>query len=142
MTPFSLCSRWPIRWYRRFLPRRFVFKPFLYNLHTVRAHSDPPPPRPRCRRRHAVSHPQDLREECLKLRTRVFDLEQQNRALSVLFQQKIKPASDLLIQVTPPTHRVSEETHLNACRETLNTLHASSKTARNPQQAATLSTHD
>ncbi|XP_075897538.1 nck-associated protein 5-like isoform X3 [Nelusetta ayraudi] len=40
----------------------------------------------------------DLREECLKLRTRVFDLEQQNRALSVLFQQKIKPASDLLLQ--------------------------------------------
>uniref|UniRef100_A0A3B5MV33 Nck-associated protein 5 C-terminal domain-containing protein n=1 Tax=Xiphophorus couchianus TaxID=32473 RepID=A0A3B5MV33_9TELE len=43
----------------------------------------------------------DLREECLKLRTRVFDLEQQNRALSVLFQQRIKPASDLLLQVKP-----------------------------------------
>lgn len=43
---------------------------------------------------------QDLREECLKLRTRVFDLEQQNRALSVLFQQRIKPASDLLLQVS------------------------------------------
>lgn len=42
---------------------------------------------------------QDLREECLKLRTRVFDLEQQNRVLSVLFQQRIKPASDLLLQV-------------------------------------------
>uniref|UniRef100_A0A8C2WXH3 NCK associated protein 5 n=1 Tax=Cyclopterus lumpus TaxID=8103 RepID=A0A8C2WXH3_CYCLU len=41
----------------------------------------------------------DLREECLKLRTRVFDLEQQNRALGVLFQQRIKPASDLLLQV-------------------------------------------
>uniref|UniRef100_A0A3P8T628 NCK associated protein 5 n=1 Tax=Amphiprion percula TaxID=161767 RepID=A0A3P8T628_AMPPE len=40
----------------------------------------------------------DLREECLKLRTRVFDLEQQNRALSILFQQRIKPASDLLLQ--------------------------------------------
>ncbi|XP_053710816.1 nck-associated protein 5-like isoform X3 [Synchiropus splendidus] len=40
----------------------------------------------------------DLREECLKLRTRVFDLEQQNRALGILFQQKIKPASDLLLQ--------------------------------------------
>ncbi|KAK7893644.1 hypothetical protein WMY93_022796 [Mugilogobius chulae] len=40
----------------------------------------------------------DLREECVKLRTRVFDLEQQNRALGVLFQQKIKPASDLLLQ--------------------------------------------
>lgn len=42
---------------------------------------------------------QDLREECLKLRTRVFDLEQQNRALGILFQQRIKPASDLLLQV-------------------------------------------
>ncbi|XP_041935016.1 nck-associated protein 5-like isoform X1 [Alosa sapidissima] len=40
----------------------------------------------------------DLREECLKLRTRVFDLEQQNRTLSVLFQQKLRPASDLLLQ--------------------------------------------
>ncbi|KAJ8252769.1 hypothetical protein GJAV_G00205350 [Gymnothorax javanicus] len=40
----------------------------------------------------------DLREECLKLRTRVFDLEQQNRTLSVLFQQRVRPASDLLIQ--------------------------------------------
>lgn len=51
---------------------------------------------------HVASHPQDLREECLKLRTRVFDLEQQNRALSVLFQQRIKPASDLLLQVRRP----------------------------------------
>ncbi|XP_036396626.1 nck-associated protein 5-like [Megalops cyprinoides] len=40
----------------------------------------------------------DLREECLKLRTRVFDLEQQNRTLSVLFQQRVRPASDLLLQ--------------------------------------------
>ncbi|KAJ8352708.1 hypothetical protein SKAU_G00241840 [Synaphobranchus kaupii] len=40
----------------------------------------------------------DLREECLKLRTRVFDLEQQNRTLSVLFQQRVRPPSDLLLQ--------------------------------------------
>ncbi|NXY89603.1 NCKP5 protein, partial [Alcedo cyanopectus] len=40
----------------------------------------------------------DLREECIKLKTRVFDLEQQNRTLSVLFQQKVRPASDLLLQ--------------------------------------------
>ncbi|XP_061082878.1 nck-associated protein 5-like [Conger conger] len=40
----------------------------------------------------------DLREECLKLRTRVFDLEQQNRTLNVLFQQRVRPASDLLLQ--------------------------------------------
>ncbi|KAI1885038.1 hypothetical protein AGOR_G00216070 [Albula goreensis] len=40
----------------------------------------------------------DLREECLKLRTRVFDLEQQNRTLSILFQQRVRPASDLLLQ--------------------------------------------
>ncbi|XP_077436314.1 uncharacterized protein LOC144060536 isoform X3 [Vanacampus margaritifer] len=31
----------------------------------------------------------DLKEECVKLRTRVFDLEQQNRILGVLFQQRL-----------------------------------------------------
>uniref|UniRef100_H9G3T7 NCK associated protein 5 n=1 Tax=Anolis carolinensis TaxID=28377 RepID=H9G3T7_ANOCA len=40
----------------------------------------------------------DLREECLKLKTRVFDLEQQNRTLSVLFQQRMRPTSGLLLQ--------------------------------------------
>ncbi|KAL1021889.1 hypothetical protein UPYG_G00019340 [Umbra pygmaea] len=40
----------------------------------------------------------DLRDECLKLRTRVFDLEQQNRTMSVLFQHRVRPASDLLLQ--------------------------------------------
>ncbi|XP_048339905.1 nck-associated protein 5 isoform X2 [Sphaerodactylus townsendi] len=40
----------------------------------------------------------DLREECLKLKTRVLDLEQQNRTLSVLFQQRVKPTSGLLLQ--------------------------------------------
>ncbi|XP_060266098.1 nck-associated protein 5 isoform X2 [Ovis aries] len=38
----------------------------------------------------------DLREECVKLKTRVFDLEQQNRTLSILFQQRVRPTSDLL----------------------------------------------
>lgn len=42
---------------------------------------------------------QDLREECVKLKTRVFDLEQQNRTLSILFQQRVRPTSDLLLQV-------------------------------------------
>uniref|UniRef100_A0A8C5KTY7 NCK-associated protein 5 n=1 Tax=Jaculus jaculus TaxID=51337 RepID=A0A8C5KTY7_JACJA len=41
----------------------------------------------------------DLREECVKLKTRVFDLEQQNRTLSILFQQRARPASDVLLQV-------------------------------------------
>ncbi|XP_054978790.1 nck-associated protein 5 [Sorex araneus] len=40
----------------------------------------------------------DLREECVKLKTRVFDLEQQNRTLSILFQQRVRPTSDLLFQ--------------------------------------------
>nr|XP_054590486.1 uncharacterized protein LOC107396311 [Nothobranchius furzeri] len=35
----------------------------------------------------------DLKEECVKLRTRVFDLEQQNRILSVLFQQRVKTST-------------------------------------------------
>uniref|UniRef100_A0A670Z1B3 NCK associated protein 5 n=1 Tax=Pseudonaja textilis TaxID=8673 RepID=A0A670Z1B3_PSETE len=41
----------------------------------------------------------DLREECLKLKTRVFDLEQQNQTLNVLFQQRMKPTSSVLFQV-------------------------------------------
>uniref|UniRef100_A0A2K5QXF8 NCK associated protein 5 n=1 Tax=Cebus imitator TaxID=2715852 RepID=A0A2K5QXF8_CEBIM len=41
---------------------------------------------------------EDLREECVKLKTRVFDLEQQNRTLSILFQQRVRPTSDLLLQ--------------------------------------------
>ncbi|CAL8376690.1 unnamed protein product [Boreogadus saida] len=36
----------------------------------------------------------DLKEECVKLRTRVFDLEQQNRILSVLFQQRVKMSTN------------------------------------------------
>lgn len=32
---------------------------------------------------------QDLREECIKLKMLVFDLERQNRALCELFQQKL-----------------------------------------------------
>ncbi|XP_067117658.1 nck-associated protein 5-like [Osmerus mordax] len=40
----------------------------------------------------------DLREECVKLRTRVFDLEQQNRILNVLFQQRLKTSSSPVAQ--------------------------------------------
>ncbi|XP_075385283.1 nck-associated protein 5 [Tenrec ecaudatus] len=40
----------------------------------------------------------DLREECVQLKRRVFDLEQQNRTLSSLFQQQVRPASDVLLQ--------------------------------------------
>uniref|UniRef100_A0A4W3HMF7 NCK associated protein 5 n=1 Tax=Callorhinchus milii TaxID=7868 RepID=A0A4W3HMF7_CALMI len=53
----------------------------------------------------------DLREECLKLRTRVFDLEQQNRTLSVLFQQRVRLASDSLLQVLNYTVLESLECH-------------------------------
>ncbi|XP_027879284.1 uncharacterized protein LOC114148302 isoform X2 [Xiphophorus couchianus] len=35
----------------------------------------------------------DLKEECVKLRTRVFDLEQQNRILSILFQQRVRTST-------------------------------------------------
>uniref|UniRef100_A0A670Z589 NCK associated protein 5 n=1 Tax=Pseudonaja textilis TaxID=8673 RepID=A0A670Z589_PSETE len=41
----------------------------------------------------------DLREECLKLKTRVFDLEQQNQTLNVLFQQRMKPTSSVLLLI-------------------------------------------
>nr|XP_029503000.1 nck-associated protein 5-like [Oncorhynchus nerka] len=41
---------------------------------------------------------EDLKEECVKLRTRVFDLEQQNRILNVLFQQRVKISSNPVSQ--------------------------------------------
>uniref|UniRef100_A0A6I8NI98 NCK associated protein 5 n=1 Tax=Ornithorhynchus anatinus TaxID=9258 RepID=A0A6I8NI98_ORNAN len=40
----------------------------------------------------------DLRKKCVKLKARVSHLEEQNRALSVLLQQRIRPACDLLLQ--------------------------------------------
>ncbi|XP_031649665.1 nck-associated protein 5 [Oncorhynchus kisutch] len=40
----------------------------------------------------------DLKEECVKLRTRVFDLEQQNRILNVLFQQRVKTSTEPISQ--------------------------------------------
>lgn len=46
---------------------------------------------------------QNLKEECVKLRTRVFDLEQQNRILSVLFQQRVKMSANPITQVGTQT---------------------------------------
>uniref|UniRef100_H0VJJ2 NCK associated protein 5 n=1 Tax=Cavia porcellus TaxID=10141 RepID=H0VJJ2_CAVPO len=51
----------------------------------------------------------DLREECVKLKTRVFDLEQQNRTLSILFQQRVRPTSDLLLQVKEANENIQED---------------------------------
>lgn len=42
---------------------------------------------------------QDLREECIKLKKRVFDLERQNQMLSALFQQKLQLTAGSLPQV-------------------------------------------
>lgn len=43
---------------------------------------------------------QDLREECIKLKMLVFDLERQNRALCELFQQKLPNQPAAHFQVT------------------------------------------
>ncbi|KAF6114649.1 hypothetical protein HJG60_010606 [Phyllostomus discolor] len=51
----------------------------------------------------------DLREECVKLKTRVFDLEQQNRTLSILFQQRLRPTSDLLLQIREANENLQED---------------------------------
>lgn len=45
---------------------------------------------------------QDLREECIKLKMLVFDLERQNRALCELFQQKLPNQPAAPFQVAPP----------------------------------------
>ncbi|OPJ69171.1 hypothetical protein AV530_010286 [Patagioenas fasciata monilis] len=42
---------------------------------------------------------EDLREECIKLKKRVFDLERQNQALSDLFQQKLQLSAGSLPQL-------------------------------------------
>ncbi|XP_019724600.1 nck-associated protein 5-like isoform X2 [Hippocampus comes] len=49
----------------------------------------------------------DLKEECVKLRTRVFDLEQQNRILSVLFQQRLRMSPSPAAQEIPRNGKVA-----------------------------------
>lgn len=56
----------------------------------------PPPPPPSSP---GLLGPQDLREECIKLKKRVFDLERQNQMLSALFQQKLQLTTGSLPQV-------------------------------------------
>ncbi|XP_046542919.1 uncharacterized protein LOC124253232 isoform X5 [Haliotis rubra] len=46
-----------------------------------------------------------LREECMKLQGRVQDLELQNRQLNVMFQQKIRCASDSMVQQSVPPRK-------------------------------------
>lgn len=49
---------------------------------------------------------QDLREECIKLKMLVFDLERQNRALCELFQQKLpnQPAAHFQVASSELPH--------------------------------------
>ncbi|XP_065432661.1 nck-associated protein 5-like isoform X1 [Chrysemys picta bellii] len=47
----------------------------------------------------ALLNQKDLRQECLKLKKRVFDLERQNQTLSDLFQQKVQPKTGSLPQL-------------------------------------------
>ncbi|XP_036389156.1 nck-associated protein 5-like [Megalops cyprinoides] len=51
----------------------------------------------------ALLNQKDLREECIKLKMRVFDLERQNRTLTELFHQKIhnQPGPSLQMQTGP-----------------------------------------
>lgn len=54
----------------------------------------------------ALLNQKDLREECIKLKMRVFDLERQNRTLTELFVQKLHPQTGPLQQM--PLVSVSE----------------------------------
>ncbi|XP_049327698.1 nck-associated protein 5-like [Astyanax mexicanus] len=57
----------------------------------------------------ALLNQKDLREECIKLKMRVFDLERQNKTLSELFTQKLHSTSNPLHQlpsVACPEHSV------------------------------------
>ncbi|XP_066526210.1 nck-associated protein 5-like [Hoplias malabaricus] len=49
----------------------------------------------------ALLNQKDLREECIKLKMRVFDLERQNKTLTELFTQKLHSASNPLQQLPP-----------------------------------------
>uniref|UniRef100_A0A8B9HW96 Nck-associated protein 5 C-terminal domain-containing protein n=1 Tax=Astyanax mexicanus TaxID=7994 RepID=A0A8B9HW96_ASTMX len=49
----------------------------------------------------ALLNQKDLREECIKLKMRVFDLERQNKTLSELFTQKLHSTPNPLHQVNP-----------------------------------------
>ncbi|CAN0012287.1 unnamed protein product [Bubo scandiacus] len=63
----------------------------------------------------ALLNQKDLREECIKLKKRVFDLERQNQALSDLFQQKLQLSAGSLPQLSlhpvpvPPDAPVSPQ---------------------------------
>ncbi|XP_029810064.1 nck-associated protein 5-like isoform X3 [Suricata suricatta] len=48
----------------------------------------------------ALLNQKDLREECIKLKKRVFDLERQNQMLSALFQQKLQLTTGSLPQIS------------------------------------------
>ncbi|XP_004637848.1 nck-associated protein 5-like isoform X1 [Octodon degus] len=48
----------------------------------------------------ALLNQKDLREECIKLKKRVFDLERQNQMLSALFQQKLQFTTGSLPQIS------------------------------------------
>lgn len=52
----------------------------------------------------ALLNQKDLREECIKLKKRVYDLERQNQLLSALFQQKLQLTTGSLPQIplAPP----------------------------------------
>ncbi|XP_054253046.1 nck-associated protein 5-like [Indicator indicator] len=61
----------------------------------------------------ALLNQKDLREECIKLKKRVFDLERQNQALSDLFQQKLQLSAGSLHQL--PLHPVPVPLDAPAC---------------------------
>uniref|UniRef100_G3PCS6 NCK-associated protein 5-like n=1 Tax=Gasterosteus aculeatus aculeatus TaxID=481459 RepID=G3PCS6_GASAC len=56
----------------------------------------------------ALLNQKDLREECIKLKMLVFDLERQNRSLCELFQHKLPNHPTAHYQVNPPLSSVAE----------------------------------
>ncbi|XP_018616262.2 nck-associated protein 5-like isoform X1 [Scleropages formosus] len=53
----------------------------------------------------ALLNQKDLREECIKLKMRVFDLERQNRALTELFHQKMQSQANPIQQMQCGPHQ-------------------------------------
>ncbi|XP_058867282.1 nck-associated protein 5-like isoform X2 [Acipenser ruthenus] len=70
----------------------------------------------------ALLNQKDLREECIKLKMRVFDLERQNHTLSELFQQKLQVTPGSLVQTSEPVREQVWDAELRDSEKTIDSL--------------------
>uniref|UniRef100_A0A3B4DHS3 Nck-associated protein 5 C-terminal domain-containing protein n=1 Tax=Pygocentrus nattereri TaxID=42514 RepID=A0A3B4DHS3_PYGNA len=83
----------------------------------------------------ALLNQKDLREECIKLKMRVFDLERQNKTLTELFTQKLSLLL-LLFPISPPTTSVPPSSPVSSVVELFNDECTQNGTGGSPQASA------